>query len=356
MIPTTIDKMPLALMLSSEELNDRLKVMIQQEEYQIMRPWFLAEFGSPNKDEENGGSKYNFIPEIETHESWRSKICMWMYTVVDHFQFSREIVAIAISIFDRYLFNCYNNLLKMHNNHNELNPQRSVMTARNCQLVSVASLHIALKMKESSRVHYLPTLLSLSRNFFTSEHVTTMEMSILESLEWKLCRPTSQEFLDHFIVLLSNSSDVCITRDIGDFAQYLVELSVCDFHFTRHNFSQSSIALACLFNSIDVSKSSSADLRKIAATQAFLKRLEIIEGLTPRGVLMRDIQQCQCRLEELYKAQLANDEVEEGDVNRDDYNESSFSPFSPVTVVESNPSPSSSFIYPQQETCCLKLH
>ena len=300
---------------------------------------------------------------VQMHQHWRSKICMWMYTVVDHFQFSREIVAIALSIFDRYLFNCYfNNTMPPIDGHSTctttLNmPQTSVMTAKNCQLVSVASLHIALKMKEPSGFYYLPTLLKLSRNFFTYEDVTTMELSILESLEWKLCHPTSQDFLDHFMALFAfvlkedrSAPDAASTAvnkkknddkkknkiavtiidkdmigDIGEFAQYLIELSICDFHCTHQYSRPSLIALACLFNAIDIvlmtttrtSSSSSTELNSIRrrlkqhAKIVLFDIAEIKYYFVSNDVSMKDILQCQRRIKDIYKNSLQEEQEEE---------------------------------------------
>ena len=39
----------------------------------------------------------------EINEMWREKICEWCYQVVDHFDFNREIVSVAMSYLVRYL-------------------------------------------------------------------------------------------------------------------------------------------------------------------------------------------------------------------------------------------------------------
>ena len=56
-------------------------------------------------------STYNLIYDIEQlstfnsmldqHKVWRCMICEWCYSVVDHFQVNREIVAFAMDYFDR---------------------------------------------------------------------------------------------------------------------------------------------------------------------------------------------------------------------------------------------------------------
>jgi len=37
------------------------------------------------------------------HEEWRRKICEWSFKVVDHFRYDREVVSVAMNIFDRFL-------------------------------------------------------------------------------------------------------------------------------------------------------------------------------------------------------------------------------------------------------------
>jgi hypothetical protein len=41
--------------------------------------------------------------EAQLDFTWREKITHWSYNVVDHFELSREVVAISLNLFDRFL-------------------------------------------------------------------------------------------------------------------------------------------------------------------------------------------------------------------------------------------------------------
>lgn len=93
------------------------------------------------------------------NEVWREKICEWSYQVIDHFDFSREIVGIAISYLDRYL--CRRPVNKKH-----------------FQLLAMSCLYLAIKLYEPGTVS-MKSMVDLSRGYFLVEHMVEMEMSIL---------------------------------------------------------------------------------------------------------------------------------------------------------------------------------
>ncbi|KAL7527307.1 hypothetical protein ACHAXR_001892, partial [Thalassiosira sp. AJA248-18] len=63
------------------------------------------------------------------NELWREKICEWFYGVVDHFDFNREYVSVAMSYLDRYL------------------ASRTV-NRRVFQLAAMTALYLAIKLFE----------------------------------------------------------------------------------------------------------------------------------------------------------------------------------------------------------------
>lgn len=93
------------------------------------------------------------------NETWREKICEWSYQVIDHFDFSREVVTVSISYLDRYL------------------ATRSV-TKKMFQLAAMTSLFIAIKLYEPGRLS-IPSMIELSRGYFMVEQMAAMELSIL---------------------------------------------------------------------------------------------------------------------------------------------------------------------------------
>jgi lipoyl(octanoyl) transferase len=94
------------------------------------------------------------------NESWREKICEWSYQVVDHFDFSREVVSISISFLDRYL---------------------SVRTVdkRLFQLAAMTTLYMTIKIYERGTLS-MASMIDLSRGFFMIEHMAAMEWSLFE--------------------------------------------------------------------------------------------------------------------------------------------------------------------------------
>ena len=95
------------------------------------------------------------------NEDWRNKICEWSYQVIDHLDYDREIVAVALHYLDRYL--C-----------------RRSADKRTFQLVSMTCLHMACKLYSPRRQQLsMASLIQLSRGYFTEEQIFATERSIL---------------------------------------------------------------------------------------------------------------------------------------------------------------------------------
>lgn len=92
-------------------------------------------------------------------EVWREKICEWSYQVVDHFEFSREVVSVSISLLDRFL--CTEQVDK-----------------KQFQLAAMTTLYLAIKLTETGKLS-MRSMIQLSRGFFTIEQMAAMEMTIL---------------------------------------------------------------------------------------------------------------------------------------------------------------------------------
>lgn len=219
-------------------------------------------------------------------ESWREKICEWLYDVIDHLRYDREIVAITLNYVDRYL-SSYSK-----------DSQRSI-NARLLQLLAVSALHIVLKINYS-RVNHVPILLEFSRNLFSSKDIIAMERSILKSLDWKLSPPTSVAFLNLYIPFLAKGRQCLYLKHheiIGETAQFLVELSVCDYYFVRKNREPSSIALASLLYAIYLVFSRSPAECKMV-TNILLNNIQTHIGIK----YCDETKRCKVRLEEIYGA------------------------------------------------------
>ena len=169
-------------------------------------------------------------------ESWRRKMCVWSYMVVDHFDLDREIVDISYSYIDRYFSLIFNEFPK--------NPQDFISIDRNSfQLVSATALYIAIKLHgESSHFkshHLLEVFVQLSRGLFQPDDMIHMEKELLSALQWHLNPPTSATFVFYMIEsgLLDEEMSSIHSRQsfknprkiVFEVAKFFTELAVGDF-------------------------------------------------------------------------------------------------------------------------------
>mmetsp|Transcript_10408 Transcript_10408/g.22625 ORF Transcript_10408/g.22625 Transcript_10408/m.22625 type:complete len:406 (+) Transcript_10408:191-1408(+) len=163
---------------------------------------------------------------------WRDKICEWCYNVVDHYDFNREVVSVAMSYLDRYLATT-----------------RAVTDRRIFQLAAMTALYLAIKMSEPTKLH-ISSLIELGRGFFAAEHIVSMEQSMLETLEWHVHPPTPAAFCRDLLHLVPGEISSPVWNDMSELAQFLTELSVGDYWFVTMR--PSSIALASIINAMEL--------------------------------------------------------------------------------------------------------
>jgi lipoyl(octanoyl) transferase len=151
------------------ELLERMQVMLQQEqkdyktvdylapEYQLK----LASLGnlqgvsSPRSD----AASLSSSSSSGINDGWREKICEWSFQVIDHFDFSREVVSISLHYLDRFLATRHCN-------------------KRVFQLVAMTSLFLAIKLNEPGKLS-MESMIELSRGYFRADQMVAMEMEIL---------------------------------------------------------------------------------------------------------------------------------------------------------------------------------
>ena len=93
------------------------------------------------------------------NEIWREKICEWSYQVIDHFDFSREVVSVSIHFLDRYL-------------------STRPVNEKLFQLAAMTTLYLAIKLYEPGTLS-MESMIELSRGYFMVEQMAEMELSIL---------------------------------------------------------------------------------------------------------------------------------------------------------------------------------
>lgn len=147
------------------DLVERLSVLLDQEIHSYQTADYLAP-GYQEKLRDLYPETHEFLScshgstsTSGINEVWREKICEWSYQVIDHFDFSREIVSIAVSYLDRYL---------------SVRP----VDKKHFQLLAMSCLYLAIKLYEPGTIS-MKSMIELSRGYFLVEHMAEMEMSIL---------------------------------------------------------------------------------------------------------------------------------------------------------------------------------
>jgi len=161
-------------------------------------------------------------------ENWRSKVTQWAFNVVDHFGLSREVVAVSMSLLDRYLAT-----------------RGNVCSGNLVLLTSLTTLHLAVKMHETKRIKS-SVLSGLSRGQFDTAHIEEMEFKILSALRWKLYAPTPLAFLTEFLHFLPDDVSTLERKEVYELSKYMAELAVCESTFVERQASV--IALAAIRN------------------------------------------------------------------------------------------------------------
>jgi Cyclin, N-terminal domain len=154
------------------ELLERMAVMFQQEEKSYKTVDYLApEYQSMltsrcdvnltemTKGGKNADASLSSTSTSGINDIWREKICEWSYQVIDHFDFSREVVSVSIHYLDRFL------------------------ATRSCnkkefQLSAMTTLFLAIKLYEPGKLS-MHSMIELSRGYFQVEQMIAMEMAIL---------------------------------------------------------------------------------------------------------------------------------------------------------------------------------
>ena len=210
----------------------------------------------------------------QINELWREKICEWCYQVVDHFDFNREVVSVAMSYLDRYL-------------------ATRTVNRRIFQLAAMTALYLAIKLYEPGKLR-MSSLIDLSRGYFMAEHIVTMEDSMLQSLGWHVHPPTPLAFCRDFMKLVSGEIEPGPRHDVSELARFMTELSVCDYWFATKK--PSSIALASLVNAIELQGSRRVDPRY---------KVEFLTRVVDLGIDIacdEEILACYERLRQMYDA------------------------------------------------------
>jgi hypothetical protein len=181
-------------------------------------------------------------PMRRVNPEWRAQITKWSYGVVDHFNISRECVAISMNLFDRYFAHDAN--------------EASIDAVL---LVSCATLSIAVKLTEVEDLS-LKALSRFSRGRYTQTQISDMEWKIVTSLDFYLNPPTVISFAMHLLLLLPHEINERDKIQLVNSTRFAVELSVADSFFVGNKPAPSIIAAAAIILSLQQSNLSQSTL------------------------------------------------------------------------------------------------
>lgn len=140
-------------------------------------------------------------------------------------------MAISLDMFDRFLAT-----------------RNNVCSGNTALLVSLTTLHIAIKLHDRKKIK-ISTLANLSRGQFGITHIEQMEWVILGAIQWKLHPPTASAFVYQLLQFLPVEVNSTMRRDVYELGRYLTELAVCDSYFI--GVSGSTVAFAAILNVLD---------------------------------------------------------------------------------------------------------
>jgi Cyclin, N-terminal domain len=154
------------------ELLERMEVMFQQEERSYKTLDYLApeyqsmltkrcEFNPQDRVDprKSADASLSSTSTSGINDIWREKICEWSYQVIDHFDFSREVVSVSIHYLDRFL-------------------ATRPCNKKEFQLSAMTTLFLAIKLYEPGKLS-MQSMIELSRGYFQVGQMISMEMEIL---------------------------------------------------------------------------------------------------------------------------------------------------------------------------------
>lgn len=191
-------------------------------------------------------------PTMTTAADDRKSLVNWCYHFVDHLQLSRETVASAMEMVDRFLSTAG----KSAGNSADADVVRAVSyeaprDQRKLQLLTITGMYVSIKINEL--VAFSSELLAemCSRDYSTEE-IEDMERVLLSGLSWRCHAPTALQVGLSILSIILPSVDIPEETwgILMDEMKYLIELTVLDYYFSTQR--TSSVALAAIYNAIAV--------------------------------------------------------------------------------------------------------
>ncbi len=181
-------------------------------------------------------------PKVITADD-RLKLVDWCYDIVDHYQLSRETVASAMEMVDRFLSMPSNSADAARVSDEALSDQSKF------QLLIVTALYTSIKLNEKTVISS-DLFSEMCRRIYSAAEIEEMERTLLCGLSWRCRAPTAHQVGMSVLSLLLPYVDIpeVTWGFLMDEMKYLTELAVRDYYFSTQR--RSTIALAAIFNVI----------------------------------------------------------------------------------------------------------
>mmetsp|Transcript_11702 Transcript_11702/g.17168 ORF Transcript_11702/g.17168 Transcript_11702/m.17168 type:complete len:310 (-) Transcript_11702:23-952(-) len=192
------------------------------------------------KEEEKDYQCEDYLSKLEVNcssnaacvdKTCRKLMAYWCFQVVDRCRFSRETVAVAMNMLDRFLASA--------SGHHVLK-NRHVF-----QLACMTCLYMAIKIYESEALSP-KTIESLSQGKHSEKDIQTMEIDVLFAIRWKCHPPTALSFVQYLLEIHTPLSEE-EQLQIYNMTKLQIEWTVIHYKYSIRE-KASTIALAALAN------------------------------------------------------------------------------------------------------------
>eukprot|EP00984_Skeletonema_dohrnii_P032861 scaffold27784_cov155-Skeletonema_dohrnii-CCMP3373.AAC.1 len=193
----------------------------------------------------------------------RMKLVDWCYGIVDHCKLSRETVASAMEMTDRFL-----SMLSNSADAARVSDEALIDPSK-FQLLTIAALYTSIKINEKVAISS-DLFAEMCSHVYTVEEIEDMERTLLIGLSWRCHAPTAHQVGMSILSLLLPYVDMpeVTWGFLMDEMRYLTELAVRDYYFSTQR--TSTAALAAIFNVINDASTKERRLRELLGIGAFL--------------------------------------------------------------------------------------
>jgi len=162
--------------------------------------------------------------QAHVNAKMRAILVDWLVDVHKKYKLRPETLFLAISLVDRYL-------------------DRRLIARRKLQLVGVTALLVAAKFEEMHPPE-IQEFVYVTDKAYTNHEVVMMEASILNTLDFRVCRPTAVSFLERYVRV-----NGCHEAH-HHLVSYLLELTLVEYKMIKYSPSHLAAAAVLLSNKL----------------------------------------------------------------------------------------------------------